>query len=450
MNILKQIFSIKNQNIHKIVTICGIKLKIKSNKLIIKNLELEIQNNDNYLKVQTNYKKVLKNLKEKIKSQKLNVIFLANEPQKWSYDSVYREFENSPYFEPKIIVIPRYRVHTGLDSTRMTLEEQYNFFKERHYNVEYGYKNNEYIDLKTFNPDIIFYLQLAEVPGIDDPIIVSEYALTAYCPYAYGISDYKREYLQCFHKLLFVYFNEHQINIDRFEGYKTGNSLNCVVTGHPKLDVYLKQNNIDVSKYWKNPDQFKIIYAPHHSFQKDSKFNFSTFPQNYKYILELAKKHPETTWLFKPHPMLKFSIIDEGLMSEDETNKYYQEWKEIGNYYDNGDYFDIFKSSDLMITDCASFLAEYLPSGHPLIRLRNPKSTRLNKLGEFITSEYYNAYSNEDLEQLFTEIVTKKNDYKKEDRLRLINQIFNQNQTSASKIKEYILSELNFSGKQKD
>ncbi len=398
--------------------------------------------------VRRNYNNVLCNLREKAKrGEKLKVIFYTNEPQKWSYESVYREFERSPFFDPCIIVVPRYRVHIGDDKTRMSLEEQYLFYKSRNYNVEYGYIDGQYIDIKSFHPDIFFYLQLAEIPGIDNPEIISRYALTAYCPYAFQLSNYKKEYLQNFHKLLFVYYVVHDLTIKRFESYKKGNSSNCISTGYPKLDVYHNRSicDIQLSNYWKDPQKIKIIYAPHHSFRKvkSNTFQFGTFPKNYQLILDLAKKTSDiTTWIFKPHPMLRSVIVKERIMSEEETKKYYDEWAKIGNLYDTGDYFDIFISSDIMITDCASFLAEYLPSHKPLIRLINPKCIEFDEVGQRLSKCYYNAHNNEELLSLFKSIVLNKEDYLKNQRIKLANTLVNPNVSASHIIINNILNRL--------
>ncbi len=77
------------------------------------------------------------------------------------------------------------------------------------------------------------------------------------------------------------------------------------------------------------------------------------------------------------------------------------------------EYRDIFKSSDVMITDCMSFLAEYFPSEHPLTRLVNLKSPIYNSLGDLILSPYYNVYDNEMLEKTFLDVVINKNDIKR-------------------------------------
>lgn len=395
--------------------------------------------------IQHNYNATLRRLRKKVQKEKLRVIFYTNEPQKWSYEFVYRKFENSPYFFPIVVVVPRYRVHEGSDDTRMTLEEQYQFYKDRGYNVEYGYIDGKYLDISTFSPDIFFYMQLAEIPNIDHPAIVSKYALTCYCPYGYSFSDYKKQYLQDFHRLLWTNFVEHELTIERYEQYKRGNSKNCIATGYPKLDAYTLPQSASASKYWKNPEKYKIIYAPHHSFSDNEHnlFRWGTFDKNYSFILSLAKKHPETTWIFKPHPMLRSRIVTYNLMTEQEADAYYEEWGHIGNIYDTGDYMDIFRTSNLMITDSGSFLAEYLPSGNPLIRLINDSGIALNNLGVHFSQCFYNTHNNNELMEFFENIVVCGDDPLKKHRCEMATTLVDKYETASDKIYKYITEKLN-------
>lgn len=84
-----------------------------------------------------------------------------------------------------------------------------------------------------------------------------------------------------------------------------------------------------------------------------------------------------------------------------------------------------FKSSDLMISDCCSFLAEYLPTKNPLIRPTRNDSLELNSLGKKVVEGYYQTNSNEELERVFEQLVVKKNDYKKSIRLDSIKNVYN-------------------------
>ena len=140
--------------------------------------------------------------------------------------------------------------------------------------------------------------------------------------------------------------------------------------------------------------------------------------------------------------MLKMVIVADGIMTENEVKEYYDEWAQIGRVYDSGDYFDIFKTSDLMITDCGSFLAEYLLSDKPLIRLVNSKGIAMNKLGCLFTDSYYNAYTNEELLKYFVELVQNKNDYLKEHRMKMSKLLIDRNEAAAHKIYVDILKRL--------
>lgn len=143
--------------------------------------------------------------------------------------------------------------------------------------------------------------------------------------------------------------------------------------------------------------------------------------------------------MFKPHPMLRRNICLYGIMTEAEADEYYNEWARIGHLYDNGDYFDIFKSSDLMITDCCSFLAEYLPTHKPLIRLVNKEGLAFNELGGRLSNCYYNVYNNEELLHVFDEVVNRRNDYLRDDRNRIADSLVDREVPASLRIYEDLL-----------
>ncbi len=396
-----------------------------------KNAQISVQN------IRSAYKRKLSELAQKISKEKIKVVFLIRENQKWSYNSLYHLFEEDARFEPCVLVSLLQLSHKGKDKTRNNLQENYDFFKTRNIKVDFAYKDGKYIDLKEFNPDIIFYDQPYELPFEHSPEHTADFALNCYSSYSYEILDCEGDYTSKFHLYLFKYFLEHKDNIERYGSYNPLNSENCVVTGYPKLDVYLDKNEPKTS-VWKDPDKYKVIYAPHHSMDKKG-IHLATFKQNYRYILDFAKSHTETTWLFKPHPRLKYALLRNKIMTMEEIENYYGEWLKIGNIYEQGDYFDIFKTSDMMITDGCSFLGEYLPTAKPLIRLVSSNAQKLNKLGERIVGGYYQVNNNDEFEKQFCDIVINKNDYKQNIRKDLIREIIDENETSSHKIYSYIL-----------
>lgn len=395
------------------------------------------KNKIRFLVCQRNYQKKLNFLKKKV-DKKIKVVFLITENQKWCYQSVYDFCEQDELFEPLVLVSIIYSAYKGQDSTRQNIDENYEFFKSRGIKVDYAYKNGTYVDLKTFEPDIVFYDQPKVLPPMHKPWVVSSFALTSYCDYGLELVEDKNNYLGNFHYLLWKFFVDSSLNIERYKSYSQGDCKNCVYAGYPKLDVYfepIKQKIEETAK-------IKIIYAPHHSFEDDG-LVFATFLWNGKKILEFAKSHPETIWIFKPHPRFKHALLENNIMTRQEIETYYEEWAKIGQIYTQGAYFDIFKSSDLMITDCCSFLGEYLPTKKPIIRLVNQNSMSLNEFGEKIAKSCYEVGSWEEFVKTYDTVI--KTDYKLKDREDALEDFIDFNEKSADKIckeiKKYIWGE---------
>ena len=373
--------------------------------------------------------------------RKVRVLFLVRQNSKWSYQSLYEALAQSGGYEVCVAtsaMMRRKATAEQLAAMEAETNENYEFFTRRGLHTVRAYAGGNFVDLAVFQPDIVFYDQPWNLPRIHRPQRVSRFALTAYSSYSVEIADVAIDYTAKFHRLLWRYFTEDDSNNRRYERYRRGNSANCVTTGHPKLDTCRQAASADGQKYWRDMHKFKIIYAPHHTFDDDS-LRFATFQRNGRYILEYAKMHPETTWLFKPHPRFKEAVIRAGLMSSEEVEAYYAAWQEIGSVYTQGDYFDIFKTSDLMLTDCCSFLAEYLLTGKPLIRLSNEGAVGLNELGRKICAGGYSVTSNEELAAQI-ERLKRGEDSKKAERTAIIEVVLPL--SAAANIKNYIEEKL--------
>ena len=81
---IENIFSIKNKDIHKIITICGLKIKLKNKKLIEKQKADEIKNilqniNNNYESLKKNLGAIINSNKEILTAQIFNNLILQKE-----------------------------------------------------------------------------------------------------------------------------------------------------------------------------------------------------------------------------------------------------------------------------------------------------------------------------------------------------------------------------------
>ena len=142
---------------------------------------------------------------------------------------------------------------------------------------------------------------------------------------------------------------------------KTITGMPCgVVSGYPRIDVFFGKN-VNLHFDWKmaRPDAKKIIYAPHWSINGGVKY--ATFQWNYRFMYEFAKAHPEISWVVKPHPLLLSSAVDNKIFPSVEAYQdYLQKWNDLPNaqVYTGGYYQAIFVTTDGMIQDCGSFIAE--------------------------------------------------------------------------------------------
>ena len=213
--------------------------------------------------------------------------------------------------------------------------------------------------------------------------------------------------------MLFKEYISHEFIEQEYKnkGYK-GNNLKVV--GYTKLDRYS-----DNKKYEKK----YVIYAPHHSFGKRS-LKLGTFEWNGKYILEYAKKHSDFNWVFKPHPRLKTELLKNNLFKNtEEIDAYYSEWAKIGSVYEEGNYIDLFKQTKCLITDCLSFLVEFLPAESPVINLKRKDSVCIPQITDKISKAYYQVYDLEELQKILFDVLEKNIDVKKQERLKLMEEL---------------------------
>ncbi len=283
------------------------------------------------------------------------------------------------------------------------------------------------IDLKNFSPDIVFYQQPWELYENQDVKYVSNFALTYHFSYAMSDSIHCiKSMYKDFYSLLYKYFVFSKAEEDEYKSEMHDKGANLAVVGHPKLDVYKGYKEEDYEHKY-------VIYAPHHSFEADS-LNFATFQWNGKYILEYAEKHPEFNWVFKPHPRFKSAVIQNNIMSAEEIEEYYKRWEKIGICYNDGLYFDLFKQAKCLITDCGSFLIEFLPTKQPVILLMSHYRHDDIPSVKLAAQSYYQTLNMNELEKALEDVLIKNNDPRKTERLQVLEKLNIKKYDSTSKI----------------
>lgn len=371
--------------------------------------ELQIKYN---IKNEINVFRILQNissLRKDFKNGKIiNIVFIINFRLTVT-DKLIEILEKDPQFNPTIVIIPfdTYGLNIfakGLNKHQLTeYEENYQYFLERGFNVVKGYDPNlkTLIDLELeLEPDIIFYSSPWEtaLPAEFQIKNLPENILFCYIPYGIHSSHMvDNQFNQELHKKAWKIFYPTQIHKLLAIKHADRGSCNVVVTGYPKMDPLLDGTHTENPYPWVDSthEKKRIIWAPHHSIEFG--ISFSTFHENYQFFYDYAKHHPEIEWVFKPHPVLRnYHLLNPAVSSEDspfnreKMEEYYDSWNELPNatVYEGGDYFNLFATSDAMITDSSSFLSEYLYSGHPGMFLTN-NDQKFNEYGEIIIDAWY-------------------------------------------------------------
>lgn len=384
-----------------------------------------------------NYKKfTLEQAREKVRSKnKLKVIFYVTEKAKWSADSLFRalkKYENIevniavPYFEDQTKYSQTIEFFSKIDKDIIKL------------NTTYG-KPQSLLD---FEPDIVFYQQPWEIDESNLCEKISKSCLCAYIPYGFMSidSDYAHYYLP-FHFCLWRYFAESEEQKKLLARKNRLLAKSTCNLGYPKLDIYKEKT--PTAKSHKT-----IIYAPHWSIE-GSHIHYSTFDKNCWYFLEKAKSTPDIEWIFKPHPVLVQSVINQGFMTYKEYADYVKQWEQLPNakVVTDGNYLEEFLNSDALITDSISFLAEYLPSKKPIIHLQTGKTSGFNIIAKKMMKDYYKVKSTQEIDKIFDRVVIKGDDYLYKKRMKALKYVIDNKTPAGENIAEYLLKTFDLNNK---
>ena len=356
----------------------------------------------------------IKNIREK---DEIRVMFLIGGVNSWKTEMLYRAMEKHPRFIPVVGV---------------TINEKYPYAKQEL--IDYLKENDyKYIDLKTsnegirdFNPDIIFYGSPYE-SGYYKGHYFNDNLQYVFCgvDYCLNITKHVAHLQHPWYDYCWQFYVEHEDVAKRKKEILGYRARNIRVTGVPIEDMLLLPKEKFKDPWKDKSGKKRIIYAPHHSFKGSNGdgIEFATFMEYGELMLELAKKYQDKiTIAFKPHSFLYLKLLD--IWGKDRTEAYYKEWETMPNtQYENGEYVGLFKHSDAIIHDCASFIIEYLYVNNPSLYLVS-ENNNLDDMFGFVRDGYNcyeHAFKGEDIE-FFIQNVIKGVDNKREEREKCINE----------------------------
>lgn len=370
------------------------------------------------------YRSNMSYVQKKVSKKKIvNVVFLVMNVSMWKYDKLYELLEADGGFKPIIILAPRI-VDATNEIKQNEIDSMRAYFSRKGYDYidEYNVANDKGIDINRLDPDIIFYTQPYEKTVCKQyDFLRFRKSLFCYIPYTFLILKYNWNYDLLFFNICWLLFYPNKLYADYFKKYSKYGWKNLRITGYPIADLLLDKEK-EVSFPWKNSNYKlkRIIWAPHHSFaRKKDKFQIANFLNIYDLMYSLAKElSGEIQMAFKPHPHLKSVLYKHPDWGQEKTDSYYEKWQELENgILHDGDYIDLFKTSDALIHDSASFTVEYLYVNKPVLHIDTANVTKhFNSMGVMAYNVHYKAKNMADIRNFIIDVVINGNDPKRLER----------------------------------
>lgn len=359
------------------------------------------------------YKKKIPILVERIrKKENIKVLFVISQLPKWKTESLYLSMLSHPRFEPVIGVALGIVDYPTMEAKKLTVLLDY--LHEKQY---------DYTELRLsadiqerIKPDIVFYQE--GYSGTNGSITFSSLhdMLFCYISYFFVIGKEKYFFNSPYQNICWKWYVESPALIDYASRIMSNHACNLIYTGSPIVDEFIKDKSSFVDP-WKKQESSKkrIIWAPHHTIGiGKEEVHYGCFLDVAETMKCLAEKYSKKIqWVFKPHPSLKQKLYY--LWGNERTNDYWSFWESKDNcQIEEGKYIALFKYSDAIIHDCASFTVEYLYMNKPCMYLINGKPHPLNDFGQKCFDHYYKGHNTEEIEKFVLDVIAGKDSMKKD------------------------------------
>ncbi len=339
---------------------------------------------------------------KKINGEKVNVVFVCHRPAVWeALHSVYDALAGDPRFDVKIVAIPNKKELPGLwlNHEEYTSEGAERFWKEYGCINGYNYETKEWLDLRTLNPDYVFFQQPYNVarPPLYQSGVVSKYAKILYVAY-FVPNSFDAIYDDCapldFLRDVSFYFAQREDDAAHMRERlaKAGGLTKTVTSGNPRYDRIERYEGAK-SEIWTGEDTFRILWTPRWTTNEGNCFFFA-----YKdFLLDYPLRREGVELTFRPHPQAFAEWKAMGQMTEVEEQALRGKCTGRLHLDESPDYYGVSFSSDCLVTDKSSMLTDYFFTGKPIIYCRkdHPNGEITPELDEGV----YSVYTREELEK---------------------------------------------------
>lgn len=377
----------------------------------------------------------------------IEVVFMPYKASMWdSLESIWKAACEDPECDAYVVPIPYYDRNPDYsfgdlhydgngfpDYVPITDYREYNEFKRR---PDVIYIHNPYDDcnyVTSVHP--IYYSK--ELKKSTDCLVYIPYGMLASL-------DKKKNIVPVAAKHVDFYIMQADTQYDSFVSNGVPKEK-LLIMGSPKIDFALNElKNVEVSETWKNKIQTKKTFLINVSISYF--LRCSDWESYIKNILKLIKDNEDCIFIWRPHPLLESTIksMRPGFMN---LYNYYVDF--IINQHNvikdqNCTSFMALKAADGMISDYSSLAYSFLAAGKPIFYTEGYEEMKFERivcLDVFTPSYFLNDGFKA---QEFIEMIKRGEDYKKEERSKVLNTGFkNMDGTCGEKIYKNIKDRIN-------
>ena len=357
------------------------------------------------------------------KSKRIKIVFFPINIGMWKNDYLFEKFLADPRFDPYVISF--FVPVDNIDYQRRNQDEMREYFTAKGYPYYdmYNFEKKEWFDIELFQPDVVFYTQAVNVSYRQYNIqSLWKRTIFYYIPYCLLMENETKSDNTLLFNICMKVFAPSDYHKQSWSEFANG-AKNVVVTGYPSFDYLIPSQPVLCAKWKCNDKRKRVIWAPHHSIRNVDSLSYSNFLEVADAMVLLAEKYQsKIEFVFKPHPRLRPKLEQFDGWGIERTQKYYQKWSEMPNSnFVDGDYFDLFLSSDAMIHDCSTFMAEYLLTQKPVMfNLRDESGMNLNDYAKCCYKQHYIGRNIKDIEFFLNDVVLGGNDEMRDRRIDFV------------------------------
>lgn len=339
------------------------------------------------------------------RKEKIRVLFISYTPTMWKVDSLCKAMLAHKRFEVEVLISPNFNIENreARDSEYKRLKV---FFERKKYPiVEFCRPDGRILyDKIPAEYDLLFYPQSGG-GGLPRPLDMYRSAgrLTICSDYSFHCGNQNYSFNKWYQNSSWIdcYENDTVYNLSCL--LKCNKGLNSCVTGLPIVDDFTRSEYSNCWKAQQAPCK-RIIWAPHWTLvqQRSILPCYSNFIEMADYMLKLAHTHIGSLQIaFKPHPWLKQELYKHPDWGQARTDAYYAAWENgINTQLEQGEYVDLFMTSDAMIHDSSSFIYEYLLTGKPVLFMVRNENKQVEQLNEISRAAFYSQYIGHSIKEL--------------------------------------------------